>query len=60
MARVYFDLARQVAEKQVVSDTRTQREKILTLVKARVAEGIDSNVELRQAEGALPAIETLR
>ena len=57
VARVYVDLARQVADRQVVSDTRTQREKILALVKARVAEGLDSNVELHQAEGALPAID---
>lgn len=57
VAQAYFTLARLVAERDVVSDTRKQREKILTLVKARVAEGIDSNVELRQAEGALPEID---
>jgi NodT family efflux transporter outer membrane factor (OMF) lipoprotein len=37
---------------------RVQREKILKLVQARVAEGLDSNVELRQAEAALPVIDT--
>ncbi|MBK8960555.1 MAG: efflux transporter outer membrane subunit [Proteobacteria bacterium] len=57
VAQAYFVLARQLAERQVVADTRRQREKILTLVQARVAEGIDSNVELRQAEGALPDID---
>lgn len=57
VARTYFDLARLLAEREVVSDTRAQREKILSLVQARVAQGIDSNVELRQAEGALPAID---
>lgn len=57
VAQAYFDLARLVAERQVVADTRTQRERILKLVQARVAEGIDSNVELRQAEGALPDID---
>ena len=57
VARAYFDLARLIAEHQVVSDTRVQREKILALVKARVAEGLDSKVELRQAEGALPDID---
>lgn len=57
VAQTYFDLARLVAERQVVADTRIQREKILQLVQARVAEGIDSNVELRQAEGALPDID---
>ena len=57
VARAYFELAHLIAEHQVVSDTRAQREKILTLVKARVAQGLDSKVELRQAEGALPAID---
>ena len=57
VAQAYFDLARLVADRQVVADTRTQRERILQLVQARVAEGIDSNVELRQAEGALPVID---
>jgi len=57
VAQAYFNLARLVAERQVAADTRLQRERILNLVKARVAEGIDSNVELRQAEGALPDID---
>ena len=57
VARAYFDLARLIAEHQVVSDTRLQRQKILKLVQSRVAEGLDSKVELRQAEGALPVID---
>ena len=57
VARAYFELAHLIAERQVVSDTRAQREKILSLVSARVAEGLDSKVELRQAEGAVPAID---
>ena len=57
VARTYFELARLIAERQVLSDTHAQRKKILILVKARVAEGLDSKVELRQAEGALPAID---
>lgn len=57
VAQAYFGLARLIAEREVVAATRRQRENILKLVKARVAEGIDSNVELRQAEGALPDID---
>lgn len=57
VARAWFDLAESLAEREVVLATRKQRETILTLVQARVAEGLDSKVELRQAEGALPAID---
>ena len=57
VARLYFQLGRYCAEREVARATRTQRAKILELVKARVAEGVDSNVELRQAEGAIPRIE---
>lgn len=57
VAHVYFELARYVGDREVVADTRRQREKILKLVQARVALGLDSNVELRQAEGALPQID---
>lgn len=56
VARAYFELARLEAQRTVAEATRTQREAILKLVRARVAEGLDSNVQLRQAEGALPEI----
>ncbi len=54
IARAYFYLAQACAERKVVQDTLTQRQHILSLVQVRVAEGLDSNVELRQAEGAIP------
>lgn len=54
VARVYFKLAEACAEREVVAATVAQRSRIVELVKARVALGIDSNVELRQAEGAIP------
>ncbi|MSQ67239.1 MAG: efflux transporter outer membrane subunit [Gammaproteobacteria bacterium] len=54
IARAYFYLAQACAERTVVKDTLTQRQRILSLVQVRVAEGLDSNVELRQAEGAIP------
>lgn len=57
VAHVYFELARFLGEREVAVATRVQRENILKLVQARVAQGLDSNVELRQAEGALPQID---
>ena len=53
----YFELAHALALRAVVNEQKTQREKIRALVAARVAEGLDSRVELRQAEGAIHQTE---
>ncbi len=58
VAQVYVELARLHSERAVVVATRAQREHIVDLVKVRVAKGIDSKVELRQAEGAVPQADT--
>lgn len=60
VARAYFALAKFCAEEEVIGATLAQRARILELVKARVALGVDSNVELRQAEGAIPRIQSER
>lgn len=57
VARTYFEIARLIAQRDVAIATREQRVQIAKLVAARVEEGLDSNVELRQAEGAIPQIE---
>ncbi len=57
LAQVYFKLAAACAERDVVLATIAQRVRILDLVKARVALGLDSNVELLQAEGAIPRLQ---
>ncbi|MCP5199169.1 MAG: efflux transporter outer membrane subunit [Gammaproteobacteria bacterium] len=57
VARFYFELARLVAERDVLLATREQRERIVELVRARVRLGLDSNVELAQAEGAIPRLQ---
>ena len=57
IARSWFQLAEAVAERTVITDTLLQRQKVLELVLARVAQGLDSKVEQRQAEGAIPQIE---
>ena len=55
VARSWFALGEALAEREVISATLAQRRRILELVRARVAEGLDSKVEERQAEGAIPA-----
>jgi len=56
VARGYFSLARLLEQREVARATLAQREAILQLVGSRVAAGIDTRVELRQAEGSLPEI----
>jgi NodT family efflux transporter outer membrane factor (OMF) lipoprotein len=57
VARTYMQLARQVETRDVLAATLAQREQILKLVQARVRSGLDTQVELRQAEGAVPEIK---
>jgi len=57
VAQVYFELARLVAEREVVADTRMQREHILELVRVRVERGLDSKLELAQATGAISQVQ---
>lgn len=56
VARNYFRLAALVEQQAVAHATLEQRTAILKLVASRVEAGLDSAVELRQAEGALPEI----
>lgn len=56
VARNYYRLAALLEQREVARATLAQRDTILKLVDSRVQAGIDSNVELRQAEGALPEI----
>ena len=57
IAQRWFALAENLVQRRVVEDTLAQRRHIVELVQARVALGLDSNVELRQAEGAIPQAE---
>ncbi|MGE5339686.1 MAG: efflux transporter outer membrane subunit [Gemmatimonadota bacterium] len=56
VASTYVQLARLDETREVLAATLAQREQILKLVQARVASGLDTQVELRQAEGAVPEI----
>ncbi|MEP7058162.1 MAG: efflux transporter outer membrane subunit [Caldimonas sp.] len=54
VARTYLQLARAVAQRDVATRSLAQRDEFVGLIRQRVQAGIDSNVELRQGEGALP------
>ncbi len=54
VARTYLQLAHLLDTRDVLAATLTQREKIVELVQARVSAGMDSKVDLRQAEAAVP------
>ena len=55
VARAYAQLARSFEQLDLAQATLAQRQAIFDLVGQRVAAGLDSEVELKQAEGAIPA-----
>jgi NodT family efflux transporter outer membrane factor (OMF) lipoprotein len=54
VARTYVGLARLVGQRDVAQRSLQQREETLALIRQRVRGGLDTTVELRQGEGALP------
>ncbi len=54
LARSYFQLARLNEQLTLARRTLAQREETLRLVQDRVNAGLDTRLELRQSEGALP------
>jgi NodT family efflux transporter outer membrane factor (OMF) lipoprotein len=54
IAHAYVQLARSYDQLALARDTLAQRERQLALVRERLAAGLDSRVELKQAEAALP------
>lgn len=54
VTRAYVGLARLVALHGLAQQTATQRQALLALTRQRVQAGIDTRVELRQAEAGLP------
>ena len=54
VARSYVQLARLVEQHAVAQRSLAQRDEILALIRQRVQAGLDTKVELRQGEGALP------
>jgi NodT family efflux transporter outer membrane factor (OMF) lipoprotein len=58
VSRGYVALARLVAQREVAQRTLGQRDEALGLTRQRTSAGLDSQVELTQAEGALPDART--
>ena len=54
VAAAYIDLYRNNALADVAQRTQAQRQRILDITRERVRAGLDTNVELREAEGAVP------
>jgi len=54
IVRGYVGLARLVAQREVAARNLAQRDEMLGLIRQRVAAGLDTRVELRQGEAALP------
>lgn len=54
VVRTYVQLARACALRDVAERTLAQRTEVLALVRRRTTAGLDTAVELQQAEGALP------
>jgi NodT family efflux transporter outer membrane factor (OMF) lipoprotein len=54
VARAYVQLGRLVEQRELARRTIQQREEMLALIRRRVQSGLDTTVELRQGEGALP------
>ncbi len=53
VAAGYFNLARIVETRRVAAESLQQREQVVALVRQRIAAGLDTTVELRQAEGLI-------
>jgi NodT family efflux transporter outer membrane factor (OMF) lipoprotein len=58
VGRSYVALARLLAQRDVAQRTLGQRDEALGLTRQRTSAGLDSQVELTQAEGALPDART--
>jgi NodT family efflux transporter outer membrane factor (OMF) lipoprotein len=54
VAQTYVQLGRLVAQREVAQQALAQREQMLGLIRQRVDAGLDTRVELKQGEGALP------
>jgi NodT family efflux transporter outer membrane factor (OMF) lipoprotein len=54
VTEAYLDLDRAYALEDIAADTEAQRERILEITRRRLSAGLDTRVELREAEGALP------
>ena len=54
VARQYVQIGRLQAQREVATRSLAQREEVLALIRQRVDAGLDTAVELRQGQGAVP------
>ncbi|HWG77415.1 MAG TPA: efflux transporter outer membrane subunit [Steroidobacteraceae bacterium] len=54
LVEAYLQLDRAYALQDIAADTEAQRARIVEITRRRVAAGLDTRVELREAEGAVP------
>jgi NodT family efflux transporter outer membrane factor (OMF) lipoprotein len=54
VAQTYVQLGRLLAQRDVAQQALAQRDQMLGLIRQRVDAGLDTRVELKQGEGALP------
>ncbi|HEX4051730.1 MAG TPA: efflux transporter outer membrane subunit [Steroidobacteraceae bacterium] len=54
LVQAYLQLDRADALEDIASDTQAQRARIVEITRRRVAAGLDTRVELREAEGEVP------
>jgi NodT family efflux transporter outer membrane factor (OMF) lipoprotein len=54
VARGYVQLARLLEQREIATRALAQRDEVLALVRQRVRAGLDTQLELRQGQGALP------
>ena len=54
VGRAYVQLARLIEQREVLQRSLAQKGEVLSLIRQRYGAGIDTAVELRQGEGALP------
>ena len=60
IAQAYVELYRESALAEIAERSAAQRENIVAITRRRVAAGVDTQLELRQAEGQLPQAHVAR
>ena len=58
LAQAYFDLQRLFAQRDVSLAAITQREEVVRITQQRFGAGLDTRIEVKQAEGALATVRT--
>jgi len=60
LSQAYLDFSRAVALSEVARRTVEQRERVLDITQKRIDAGLDTRVELREAQAAVPQAQLLR